>query len=127
MFLKFAVPIVVFFAVSSPIAAAQHGEAEAGYYSLDYHGDTWTGTLSAVDHDKDAITLTYEHKGKSASFTGVFKHPLGVVDQYGKPTRAHLQIGDGLTAYYMNGKKHDGVVEDNLIFKIKLLPPPKHK
>ena len=66
IFLKFAVPMVVFFAVSRPIAIAQHGGAEDGYYALDYHGDTWTGTLSAVDHDHDrvAITLTYEHKGK---------------------------------------------------------------
>ena len=115
------------FLASSPIAIAQHGEAEAGYYGLDYHGDTWTGTLTAVDHEKDAITLTYEHKGKSETFTAVLKHPLEVVDQNGQPAKAHLQLGDSLTAYYINGKKSKGVVTDNLIFKIKLLPPPKHK
>jgi hypothetical protein len=127
MFLKLAMPIVVLCAVSSPVAVAQHGEAEAGYYGLDYHGDTWTRTLTAVDHEKDAITLTYERKGKRETFTGVFKHPLQVVDEYGRPAKAHLRVGDSLTAYYVNGKKHDGIVDDNLIFKIKLLPPPKHK
>ncbi|HTA23424.1 MAG TPA: hypothetical protein VK763_07815 [Terriglobales bacterium] len=136
MFLTFAarstdmvlvVALLVFLAAPSPIAIAQHGQAEGGYYALDYHGDTWTGTLTAVDHDKDAITLTYEHKGKTESFTGVLKHPLEVVDQYDHPAKAHLQLGDGITAYYINGKKNKGVVSDNLIFKIRLLPPPKNK
>ena len=31
------------FVVHNPIAVAQHGEAEAGLYTFDYHGDTWTG------------------------------------------------------------------------------------
>jgi hypothetical protein len=136
MFLKFAessrdmilvVAGAVSLAASSPIAIAQHGEAENGLYTLDFHGDTWTGTLTAVDHEKDAITLTYEHKGKSETFTAVLKHPLEVVDPNGQPAKAHLQLGDSLTAYYINGKKSKGVVTDNLIFKIKLLPPPKHK
>jgi hypothetical protein len=128
------------FVVHSPIAVAQHGEAEAGLYTFDYHGDTWTGTLTALDHEGDAITLTYEHKGKSENFIGVFKHPLEVVDQYGQPTKTqtHLQIGDGLTVYYIaqgknysmredDGKRHKRVATDNLIFKIKLLAPPKDK
>ena len=136
MFLKFAarsmsmvlvVAVLLFLAAPGPVAIAQHGQAEGGYYALDYHGDTWTGTLTAVDHDRDAITLTYEHKGKTETFTGVFKHPLEVVDQYDHAAKAHLQIGDGITAYYINGKKNKGVVTDNLIFKIKLLPPPKNK
>jgi hypothetical protein len=136
MFLKFAAPSrnmvlvvagAVFLAAPSPIAIAQHSQAEGGYFALDYHGDTWTGTLTAVDHEKDAITLTYEHKGKSENFTGVFKHPLEVLDQYGQPTKTHLQLGDSLTAYYINGKKNKSVVTDNLIFKIKLLALPKHK
>jgi hypothetical protein len=89
MFSKFAGPGMdiflvaaglVFLAAPSHVAIAQHGQAEGGYYALDYHGDTWTGTLTAVDHEKDAITLTYVHKGKSKNFTGVFKHPLEVVD-----------------------------------------------
>jgi len=119
---------------------AQHGTAEAGLYTFDYHGDTWTGTLAAVDHEKGAITLEYEDKGKAESFTGIFKHPLEVVDQDGQPTktRTHLQVGDRLTAYYIaqgskysmrgdDGKRHANVADDNLIFKIKLLPPPKQK
>jgi hypothetical protein len=122
------------------VAVAQHGAAEPGLYTFDYHGDTWTGTLTAVDHEKDAITLTYEHKGKSENFTGLFKRPLEVVDDYGQPTHAqtHLQVGDKLTVYYISqgrkystmesdGKRHNYVASDNLIFKIMLLPPPKTK
>jgi hypothetical protein len=136
MFLRFAalsrdivvvIAGLVLFAASRPLALAQHGQAEGGYYALDYHGDTWTGALTAVDHEKDAITLTYEHKGKTETFTGVFQHPLEVVDQYDRPAKAHLQLGDSLTAYYVNGKKNKGVVADNLIFKIKLQPAPNHK
>ena len=93
-----------------------------------------------MDHDRDAITLTYEHKGQSESFTGVFKRPLEVVDQDGQHTKSktHLQIGDYLTVYYIarglkytmredDGKRHTRVADDNLIFKIKLLPPPKNQ
>jgi hypothetical protein len=149
MFLEFTKPVgrvllvIVGLAVltsSDPIAVAQHGEAEAGLYTFDYHGDTWTGILASVDHEKDAITLEYEHKGKVESFTGVFKHPLEVVDQDRKTTKTqtHLQIGDQLTAYYIarglkytmredDGKRHTYVASDNLVFAIKLLPPPKHK
>ncbi len=96
--------------------------------------------MGSVNHEKDAITLEYEHKGEVKTFTGVFKHPLEVVDQDGKPakTQSHLQIGDQLTVYYIaqglkysmredDGKRHTYVASDNLIFKIKLLPPPKHK
>jgi hypothetical protein len=149
MFLEFTkyikwVPLVVVglavLCATNPIAVAQHGTAEPGLYTFDYHGDTWTGTLSAVDHEKDAITLTYEHKGKTENFSGLFKRPLEVVDQDGKPTHAqtHLQLGDNLTVYYISqGRKYsiaesDGkipkyVANDNLIFKIMLLPPPKTK
>ena len=149
MFLEFTKPIrrvllvVVGMAVicaTNPIAVAQHGTAEPGLYTFDYHGDTWTGTLTAVDHEKDAITLTYEHKGKSENFTGLFKRPLEVVDQDGQHThtQTHLQLGDNLTVYYISqgrkysitesdGKIHKYVANDNLIFKIMLLPPPKTK
>jgi hypothetical protein len=128
------------FVIHDPVAVAQHGDAEAGFYTFDYHGDTWTGTLTALDHERDAIRLTYEHKGKSENFTGVFKHPLEVMDQDGRPAKGqtHLQIGDSLTVYYIaqgrnysmsedDGKRPKRVATDNLIFKIKLLPPPKHK
>ena len=61
MFLELTKPIrqvplvVVGLAVicaTNPIAVAQHGTAEPGLYTFDYHGDTWTGTLTAVDHEK---------------------------------------------------------------------------
>ena len=150
MFLKFPKPIgeavlvvagLVLFGAPSRIVFAQHGKApESGLYTFDYHGDIWTGILDSMDHEKDAITLKYEHKGEVESFTGVFKHPLEVVDQDGKSTKTqtHLQIGDQLIVYYIakglkysmredDGKRHTYVASDNLIFKIKFLPPPKHK
>jgi len=137
--LLFAATLICYFAFDST-ALAQHGEAEAGLYTFDYHGDTWTGTLSAVDHEKDAITLIYEHKDKTENFTGILKRPLEVVDENGQPTKAqtHLNIGDRITVYYIaqgrnysmredDGKRHKRVAADNLVFKIKLLPPAKHK
>jgi hypothetical protein len=125
---------------SPPVAIAQHGKAEGGLYTFDYHGDTWTGKIAAVEHEKNAITLEYEHKDKVETFTGILKPPLEVVDQEGQPTktRTHLQIGDRVTAYYIaqglkysmregDGTRHTHVAGDNLIFKIKLLPPPKSR
>ena len=122
-------------------AAAQHDKApEPGLYTFDYHGDIWTGILVSVDHEKNAITLEYKHKGKVESFSGVLKRPLEVVDQDGQPTKTqtHLQIGDYLAVYYIaqglkysmredDGKRHTHVASDNLVFKIKLLPPPQQK
>lgn len=122
--MRFLVSPICFLAViCTPLAAGQHGTAEGGYYSSNYHGDIWTGTLTAIDHEKDSITLTYEHKGKSETFTGVFKHPLEVVDEDGHPSkvRIHLQTGDRITAYYIVQGPKDS--KENLIFRIKLLPP----
>src|SRR5258708_35526645 len=99
MFLDFPKPLagaVLVVAGLALFAVAQHDKApEPGLYTFDYHGDIWTGILASVDHEKDAITLEYEHKGKVESFTGVFKRPLEVVDQDGQPTKTqtHLQIG----------------------------------
>jgi hypothetical protein len=129
--------LIVLIVLAAHASVAQHSKApESGLYTFDYHGDIWTGTLAAVDHEKDGITLQYEHKGTSESFSAVFKHPLEVVDQDGRPTKAHLQIGDPLIVYYIaqglkytmrenDGKRHTYLASDNLIFKIKLLPPPK--
>lgn len=150
MFLEFIKPIrravlvvVGLAALSSPnpFAVAQHAKApEAGLYTFDYNGDIWTGTLTSVDHERDAFTLTYEHKGDSENFTGVLKRPVEIVDQDGQPikTQTRIQIGDNLTVYYIaqglkytmreeDGKRHTHVASDNLIFKVKLLPPPKQK
>ena len=92
-----------------------------------------------MDHDRGALTLSYEHKGKSENFTGVLKHPVEIVDQDGQPIKAatHLQVGDRLTVYYIaqgvkystkeGDKRHDEVANENLIFKIKLLTPPNKK
>jgi hypothetical protein len=129
------VAICVFMLAAVVLAAGQHGTAEPGFYGLNYNGDTWTGTIASFDRDKGIITLTYEHKGKVQTSTGVIKPPLQVVDEKGNaaPAQVRVQVGDRLTAYYMakgqkysvkeGSKRHDEVADDNLIFEIKLLPP----
>jgi hypothetical protein len=44
---------------SSTSAPAQNYTAPSGYYPGCFHGDAFSGTLSAVDDSTKAITLTY--------------------------------------------------------------------
>jgi hypothetical protein len=124
--------------VFSFYAAAQHGEAEGGFYNFNYHGDIWTGEMTAFDQAAGTITLTYEHRGKVETFAGVIKPPVQVIDKSGNrsPAQVHLKVGDRITVYYIKeglkystkegGKEHTEVANSNLIFQIKLLDPRKH-
>jgi len=102
-------------------APAQHGDAGSGYWPLNYHGDTWSGTISSVDQGNGTITLAYEHKGKVENFTGVIKPPIEVLDKDGKriASQIRLNVGDRITAYYMK------IARTNSIFQVKLLDPQK--
>lgn len=134
-------------------AAGQHGSVGRAFFGMKdsrghnypifidppypYQGDTWTGTISSFDPDKGTITLTYEHKGKVESFTGVFKQVVQVVDQTVLddapqhsyqwpdncrtilrtntppycPVQMPVQVGSQLTAYYTpKGQKYDETV-----------------
>jgi hypothetical protein len=101
------------------LASAQHGEAGTGYFPPNYHGDTWTGTISSFDHGIGAITLIYDHKGKTETFTGVMKPPILFIDKDEKqiPGPRLLKVCDRITVYYLTWKKK------NSIFMIKLLDP----
>jgi hypothetical protein len=119
-------------------AAAQHGDAGPGYYRFNYHGDTWTGEISSFDQAAGVLTLKYEHKGKTETFTGMLKPPVQVTDKEGNPAPAQVRVkvGDRITVYYIkeglkypakeSGKDHNEVASANLIFQIKLLDSPKH-
>ncbi len=52
---------------------AQHGTAGKGYYPPGYHGDTWTGVVTATDDKARTVTLTYSSKKKTETFTGVLQ------------------------------------------------------
>jgi hypothetical protein len=100
---------------------AQHGDAGSGYWPMNYHGDTWTGIISSFDQGTGAITLTYEHKGKTENFNGVIKPPIQVLDKDGKrlASGVRINVGDRITAYYMKVEKA------NSIFQVRLLDAQK--
>jgi hypothetical protein len=58
-------------------AGAQKGTAPGGFYTSDYHGDTWTGEVTAADDAKREMTLTYRKGNKVQEFTCVL--PEGVL------------------------------------------------
>ena len=129
------IAILAFALAYCPFALGQHGQAEPGFYTFDYHGDTWTGEITAIDHAKAVLTLTYKHKDKLETFRGVIKPPLQVIDKDGNraPAQVRVKVGDRITAYYIKegsrystkdgGKTHYEVADANLIFQIKLLGP----
>jgi len=117
----------VFFAVAGA-AFAQHGTAGSGYFPLGYHGDTWTGQVTAVNDATNEITLVYNGSKKSESFVGVLQHGASVKLKNGataelKPSM--IRIGARMRVYYMvmdqkiNGQK----VKFNQIVKFDFLQP----
>jgi hypothetical protein len=119
-----AVRIALLFFSCAFFAYAQHDQGGSGYWPIYYHGDNWTGTISSFDQASDSITLTYEHKGKVESFTGVLKKPVALVDKDNKQLSGHtpLKIGDRITVYYYTPSKGN----INMIIEIKVLDTQKH-
>ncbi len=99
---------VIFLTVS---AVAQHGTAPQGYFPMGYNGDTWSGTITAVNPDTREITLIYNGKNKEETFTGVLKSGYTRTKD-GKPFEvpmADIPVGYYMVAYYMpETKKVDG-------------------
>lgn len=98
----------------SGLLLGQHGTAPSGYYPFGYHGDTWTGELTAQNDTTREITLQYTNKKKNKveTFTGVLadnlktKHEDGSVHML-KPS--DIPVGTRLKVYYMpKTKKVDG-------------------
>ena len=81
--------LIVFIALVAHASVAQQSKTpESALYTFDYHGDIWTGTLASVDHEKDGITLQYEHKGTSESFSAVLSTLLrSWIRMVGQPKR----------------------------------------
>jgi hypothetical protein len=91
-------------------AFAQHGTAPSGYYPFGYHGDTFTGIVTATDDATREITLTYtdSKRGKSEAFVGVLLEGYKVKLKTGgeheiKPSE--IPIGTRLIVYYLTKSK----------------------
>lgn len=114
------------------LASAQHGTATAGYFPSGYSGDTWSGTVTAVNPDSREITLTYKGKGKEETFSGVLKAGYTRTGKDGKPFEvqmAEIPVGSYMVAYYMaKTKKVDGQkMKHYEIFDFELSPTAPKK
>ena len=93
-------------------AYAQHGAAESGYWPMGFHGDTWTGVVSATNDATREITLTYTKRNKTQTFTGVLEDGYTVKAKDGRPHLlkvSEIPLGMKLKVYYMSRKhKVDG-------------------
>jgi hypothetical protein len=114
-------------------AAAQHGQAEAGYYPAAYVGDTWQGNVTAVDDAARTITLTYTKGSKAQTF--VIRFAQGMAVNYSDGTSKELKpsdipIGSMAFAYYTNysekvdGKKND--VHEAFMLRVKTTDGVEH-
>ncbi len=123
------------------VASAQHGKTQKpGFYAFPYKGDIWTGEIVAFDPNTREVTLQYtDKKGETEKFTARL---LSTFKAYGKdhPEQkvSSLNLGDKIIAYYIaigqkypvtdeQGKKHDVVATENLIFEAEVFPPKKEK
>jgi hypothetical protein len=87
-----------------PLAHAQHGTAESGYWPMGFNGDTWTGVVSATNDDTREITLTYAKGDKTQTFTGVLQGGYKVKANDGTPHDlkvSEIPLGTRLKVYYM--------------------------
>jgi hypothetical protein len=114
------------------VAQAQHGTAPGGYYPLNYHGDTWTGTVTAVSDQTREIVLSYSDKDKTEVFTGLLQAGYKIKLKNGsmkelKPS--DIPIGAQLFVYYtVDVKKVDGKrVKTYEIFKLTQLLDDRKK
>jgi hypothetical protein len=104
--------ILLALTVGAALASAQHGSAPSGYFPPGYAGDTWSGTVAAVNPDTREIVLSYEGKNKDETFTGVLQPGYKRTGVDGKPFEVdmtNIPLGSYMVAYYMQKtKKVDG-------------------
>jgi hypothetical protein len=96
---------------------AQKGTAQPGFYPLNYHGDTWTGEVTAADEDKRELTLTFKKGDKTQTFVA-FVPNTGV----GWMTD---EEGDRVIAIYPQDDDKDKTEDANQTGK-KPKPEPAH-
>lgn len=126
--MKYLLFIFVFVVICCGTVNAQKGIAESGYYPPGYNGgDTWTGEITAVDEDKQTITLTYKKKDKEEHFAGVLiKDYWGLKDKDGNYQTVELsrRLGYRMKAYYSSKSKKDESgtkIKFNQIYIIKIV------
>jgi len=117
------------FVLKPGLVRAQHGTAESGYFPPSYAGDTFSGTVTAVNDSSRELTLTYTDNAnkKSETFVGVIAD--GYVARW-KDGTAHplkpsdLPVGTKVKVYYMTKQaKVDGKkTKINTIIQIKEAP-----
>jgi hypothetical protein len=111
------------------IAAAQKGTAEPGFYPSGFHGDTWTGEVTAADEDTREFTLTYKSGDKEKTFVGILPPGFTVKLKDRSNHRIEMKelLGVRLKAYYIvkTKKVNDQDVKTNEVFDIKFLPQNK--
>jgi len=89
--------------IFAAVLLAQHGTARNGYYPMNYHGDTWTGTVTSVNDQTRELTLTYTKGDKTEEFTGVLKAGLKAKRTDGSEAElkpSDFPIGTRLLVYY---------------------------
>jgi hypothetical protein len=106
-----------------PLAAlyAQHGTSPEGL-------DTWTGQISALNHEKQEITLTDTIKKSGKSIVATL--PKEEVKQGDRPhgiQMSDLEVGQVVRFTYMKmDYKEDGKkISRNLIISIEIVSPSK--
>ncbi|HEY6250889.1 MAG TPA: hypothetical protein VI685_13090 [Candidatus Angelobacter sp.] len=111
-------------------ARGQQGTAPDGYYPPGYMGDTWTGTITAVDADKREITLTYTDKKGPHNFVAYVPEHYKVHLKNGQEQEvkmADFEIGRPIRVYYIAKtiKMDNQKVKRNEIIKIEIISPEK--
>lgn len=113
------------------ILVAQHGTAPNGYWPMGYNGDTWSGTVKAVNPETREISLSYNGKKGEETFTGT------LIKGY-KRTKdgttfevqiSQIPVGSYMVAYYTTKtRKVEGKKEKyNEIFEFELSPSAPKK
>jgi hypothetical protein len=83
----------------------QHGTAGNGYYPSDYHGDTFTGEVTAVDDSTREVTMKYvdTKRGKEETFVGFINegYTLSFKDGTTRELKpSNLRVGGRFKVYY---------------------------
>lgn len=129
--MKFAAALLFALTVLCLPAYAQHNEDPSFYYP-GFHGDTWTGEVSAVNADTREITITNKKGDKTETFTGVVEKGMKVY-QNGVPKEldfSKIQKGMKLTLYYIGGaerKENGKKIKYNRIVNITIAPAETKK
>lgn len=118
--------LIVFFVFAGALSA-QHGNAGNGYFPQGYNGDTWTGNVTGTDDTTRSITLAFDSKNKTETFTGVLKDPcckVKMADGTMKDLKvSEISAGRRMMVYYIpTTTKVDGKKSTvNEIFKVDFL------